>query len=484
MSVPRTILVGLAVLVLAAVCAPGVAAPPAETEQIVKIRLHPMPETRPALKYQLLPPFLERRPGNAAVWWNRIPADQARFFTDLDKKGRLGEKIEKWMEIPLGDPREKQFRDQEPEIAGLGRNVLFSDMDYAARFESCDWQLAIREGRFVEMRIPDVSQTRTFARLLAAKAHLEIAEGNYDQAVRTFQTGFALAVHVARGQTLIHGLVGTAVAALAANQVEQFIQQPGAPNLYWALAMLPRPLVDYRPGLEGEMNSFYLNFPELKDLDKKQLSAEGWRELMAKVVGLFWHVASDTPAKPASGMAVLLALQGYPGAKQYLIDHGRTAAEVEAMPVAQVVLLYEVQIYQELNDDVFKNLFLPYSEGQKGTAEVEAKLRQGISRRLEIFPIAALMLPAVAAAKSSETRGQWFLARLQILEALRIYAAAHDGRLPDRLSDIREVPIPTNPYNDKPFEYRRDGSRAILTSTPAGLPVRYEITMAAQGDKR
>ena len=53
--------------------------------------------------------------------------------------------------------------------------------------------------------------------------------------------------------------------------------------------------------------------------------------------------------------------------------------------------------------------------------------------------------------------------RLRIFEALRIYAAAHDGHLPQQLADIHEVPIPLNPYNDKPFDYSRDGDRAFLT---------------------
>ena len=66
------------------------------------------------------------------------------------------------------------------------------------------------------------------------------------------------------------------------NQVQQFIQQPDAPNLYWALSTLPRPLVDMRPGAEAESNILYLQFPELRDLDKKKLSPEEWRELLKK----------------------------------------------------------------------------------------------------------------------------------------------------------------------------------------------------------
>jgi hypothetical protein len=51
---------------------------------------------------------------------------------------------------------------------------------------------------------------------------------------------------------------------------------------------------------------------------------------------------------------------------------------------------------------------------------------------------------------------------LEILEAIRMYAAAHDGQLPGSLSDITEVPIPLDPFRGEPFLYERDGDTAIL----------------------
>jgi hypothetical protein len=101
----------------------------------------------------------------------------------------------------------------------------------------------------------------------------------------------------------------------------------------------------------------------------------------------------------------------------------------------------------------------------------------------ETIPVARLLLPAVSALKHAETRINWHVAQLRVLEALRLYAAAH-GRLPDRLSEIAEVPVPVNPYDGKPFTYRRDGDRAVLgceEAGPRGLPWRCEITLAGKG---
>ena len=71
----------------------------------------------------------------------------------------------------------------------------------------------------------------------------------------------------------------------------------------------------------------------------------------------------------------------------------------------------------------------------------------------EIIPLASLLLPATSAAKHAETRNDWNIAMLRIFEAMRLYAATHDGQWPDRLSDITEVPIPVNPFDGKPFLY-------------------------------
>jgi hypothetical protein len=73
---------------------------------------------------------------------------------------------------------------------------------------------------------------------------------------------------------------------------------------------------------------------------------------------------------------------------------------------------------------------------------------------------------------------------LRVIEALRMYAADHDGALPAKLADIEEVPVPTNPATGKPFVYRLDGAKAILELPPSdqvnGSNCRYEIQIAAK----
>ena len=67
---------------------------------------------------------------------------------------------------------------------------------------------------------------------------------------------------------------------------------------------------------------------------------------------------------------------------------------------------------------------------------------------------------------------------MRIIEALRLYASAHDGRLPEKLGDLT-VPVPGDPINGQPFTYQLDGETAVIEGPPVpGLILRLEIRVA------
>ncbi|HEV2971247.1 MAG TPA: hypothetical protein VGY55_14830 [Pirellulales bacterium] len=452
----------------------------------IKIVLHPAGEPREALKYQLLPPLLDRRPGNAAVQYLKVPHEQTQLFSDT----AFWDTLDKWIEMPLPKLR-KEVSGEGRKYAWLmsSRSGIIELLDRGARCDSCDWDIPIREHEFYSILLPDVQSSRSWARILAVRARLQIAGGKYDDAIHTLQTGFALARHVAQGPTLINGLVGVAIGGMMSYQLETLIQQPGAPNLYWALASLPRPLIDFRPGYEAEFAEIYLSYPELRDLEKKDLTPDEWRRILQKIVG---RLSAFMGSGSGSGQpdwidlgAVASMLEGYPRAKWSLIAEGRSPAEVEGMSAAQVILIYSMQTYNELRDDTFKWLSLPYTEARQGMERVDKKLHESIARGREIIPFATLLLPAVFNVKNAETRSIQKIAALEVLEALRLYAAGHEGKLPESLRDVTEVPIPLDPYRGEPFIYVRKGDTAKLESPfPIDNPTLYEIQLASEGAKR
>jgi hypothetical protein len=432
----------------------------------VKLVLHPAVEPRPALQYQLLPSVLDQRPGNAAVLYGKVTAEQQAFFGDKD----LWEKIPEWNDTPLED-----FPKDEAEGALQGSH--FKILDRAARCQYIDWQLPLREQPFYQILLPELSQTRNFGRMLGAKARLKIAQGEFDEAVHTFQTGYAMAKHVGQGQTLIHGLVGIAISKTISKQVETFIQQPDAPNLYWALTNLHDPLIDMRPGIEAEWAMIYLSYPELRDLDQQDYTPEEWRKRLNDLTETVFEFTGDGAPVGHEVLTTALALKGYPVARQGLIDRGYAAINVDAMPVPKVVLLYTMQTYEELRDDMFKWFAVPYPQAKDDLDRAESQLKPNLRR--EVIPFASILLPAIKAAHFAGARGQRTVAVLRVVEAIRLHGAAYDGKLPDKLSDVTTVPIPLDPTTGEPFIYQRNGDTALLES-PGGSHrgLRYEITFA------
>jgi hypothetical protein len=81
----------------------------------------------------------------------------------------------------------------------------------------------------------------------------------------------------------------------------------------------------------------------------------------------------------------------------------------------------------------------------------------------------------------AETRLDRRVAALRVVEAIRIHAAANDGKLPDTLDEVTIVPVPIDPATSTPFEYIREGEAARLTcpllnNTPRSN-VDYRITI-------
>jgi hypothetical protein len=223
----------------------------------------------------------------------------------------------------------------------------------------------------------------------------------------------------------------------------------------------------------------YLSYPELTDLENRDFTAEHWQRLLDRLSenSARWQGSDSKQADRVSLMA--RAMKGYPAAKQFLVDAGHPADEIEAMPVAQVVALYTVRTYDEFRDELFKWMLLPYWQAKTGIERSQRALHEGRSR--EIVPLASLIIPAVASISQASARSERTIAMLRTIEALRIYGAAHDGQLPASLADVTDVPMPVDPFTGTSFVYRREGDAAVLESSlhqgsaPRHDGVKFEI---------
>jgi hypothetical protein len=236
--------------------------------------------------------------------------------------------------------------------------------------------------------------------------------------------------------------------------------------------MLPRPLVGLDRAMETEMNMLAsIQFPALRDPANADLTAEQWRALAQEIMGML----GDDRLAPTT-----LAMSTYTEAKQYLLDRGRSAEEVETMPVLQVVAIYLIEGYVRLRDEFFKWYYVPYSRSREGLKEAQAQLKSAENDKNAI--LAQLLLPALDRACFQTVKLDRRIAALRCIEAVRMYAASHGGRLPDSLADITEVPVPDDPVQGAPFSYELAGHRAILSGRldrhdDPKKPLRYTLTI-------
>jgi hypothetical protein len=444
-----------------------------------RITFRPAAPSAPALRYHLLPQAHELTPGNAAERYKQALAA-------LKKAGdATGSDIDDWLELsPAELPRDKARK-----LLNDYREV-FRLADQAARSESCDWGITERIRKMgLGVTLAEIQDMRKLARLLALRARLDALEGRTDQAVRDLQTGFAAARHVADNPTLICSLVGLAISAITAQELDLLLSQPNAPNLYWALADLPKPFIDMRKGLEGERLFLYGTFPGLLEAVNNPGAPPLTPEQLKPGVKVLVEEFGFGKEYPARAATSLLIRAKHKAAKEALVAAGHPRTRVEKMPHLEVALLHAMLQYDRLYDEALKWQTFPYPQLRQGLEQAERALLK--ERTLSLvpsadapaLPLATLFVPAVQRVFAARARTDQRFAALRCVEAVRLYAAAHNGRLPPTLADVKEVPVPDDPVTGQPFAYRLANGVATLEGPPPGPPynpgkaLKYELTV-------
>jgi hypothetical protein len=435
--------------------------PPAQPPTpIIKLAITPKARSQRALQYELLPPALDLTPGNAASVWLRAG------HAASSNKHQLTNQEHTWSsttDTPLKDLPRKEVR-----ALVADYEATFRLAERAARCNHCDWEMPpLTIQTLGDLPLNEIQMCRQVATLLAIRCRLELAEGHFDDAARTLQTGFALARHIGEGETLIEKLVAIAIAAVMIGRVEEFIQTPGAPNLYWSLTTLPHPFIDLRRSIHYELNTIYRSLPQLRELTTTPMSKERAEKLVDDIFVTMCKVSGEQVQDWQKKLALAtLTTKAYPDAKQFLLSQGRKPAEVEAMPVMQVVALYYVGHYDQLRDEVLKWLSVPYWQGHAALERVEKEAKAFAQGEGNV--LISLLMPAFLKTHDAQTRLERLFASLRCAEALRLYAAEHQGKAPAKLTDITEVPLPIDPYTGKGFEgfYQVTGGTAVLDVPP------------------
>ena len=470
----RWSVIACALVALSSPFAWGQAPPPKKWLVDRKLTLSPEPAPVPALKYQLFPLSSDLKEGNAVPIYLRLRHEQR----DAARKD-WSETPLKWNELPLEQlplPEVRTF---------LGRYRRFlQQFDLGARRTKAEWNYTLDQGSVIDIMLPDVQEMRGFVGLHVLRARADLFEGKYAAAAHDLETGLAFCRHVADAPFLVSDLVGIAMAWKITDPIADWISQPGAPNLYWSLTVLPRPFIDLRRAIGFEMHLIEGEFPYLADLSRPR-SAEQWDTLLRRFrtkVKLFSVLAREGKVSPEGTDPKDPAARSpdLPTARKYLVERLQFAPDrVKMMPPAEMLLRWIVGVTREVRDERFKAVYLPYPQARKELAEVEKRLKAAPSTEAQRFAVLAWPLSKVLEAQNRLERK---IAALRVIEALRLHAAANKGQLPNKLTDVTVVPVPDDPGTGKPFTYKRDGQAATLTGTIPGEPlnttgIRYHLEL-------
>jgi hypothetical protein len=296
------------------------------TPKVVQLIIHPTEFSESGKKYQLLPKVEALTDTDAAPLYEKA-------IQSLPGDLKMDE-IEQWLKTP---PVELPLKKVQSVLQQVEPSLEF--LNQASRCKRCEWPYL-----YDDELSENLSKHRRLLFFLSLKVRFQIAHGQYDNAIGTAQSGFAMAKHLGDDPALLRGLVGIGIAAHMCRQLEQLVQRPDTSNIYQALQDLPQPLIDLTKQAEWEE-------PDIK----------------GKV-----------------------------------------------------------------------NL-----------------LMNRLDRHVAV---------------------------LQCIEAIRLYAGSHDGKFPQKLSDVIDVKIPVDPVTKKPFSYKSTGSEAVLeleaTEGSDGRDaVRYELKL-------
>jgi hypothetical protein len=421
----------------------------------------------PVLKYHLLFEPAEQTPGNAAPLYR----DAASILGSQPWQQIVDFESHKFSDADFTDAAESLYQKNE---------LVYEKLEAAGRCEGCDWKTPIREKG--NILLPYLNTTHTFSDFVRIRAREMLLAGKIPEALGSLRLGYELSRKTAQDPFLVTALTSQGAAAPLTGELEELMNRPDAPNLYWALAALPRPFIGFHYAVSGERLLIPVTFKEIAGANLDDFSGDDLRPVFQRAVKI--RLAN------ADGDAASTRLQSIwqnedaldrevnrnlPAAQQYYEQTRNVSADqVQSMEPFKVTVIYWYEEMRNFRDEIYAASTLPYPL-------LIPRMRQlgdELDRIQHDQPANSFILYAhnYTNAATAFCRTDRQLAALTDVEAIRSYAAANGGRLPDHLQDITDTPALDNPRTGEPFDYAVHGDTAALwDSLPTNYPLEFTI---------
>ncbi|MCA9184956.1 MAG: hypothetical protein KDA99_05030 [Planctomycetales bacterium] len=399
---------------------------------------------------RLLPADTELEDGNAAVVLLRMIWEQQHFMQNVAPQ------IDDLAQLPFDDPK----------VANdFHFDNFYRQMRHAAYMRDAKWEYPLNQRPLSMVLLPDVQGMRQFAgrgmklwinQRLASQDHLDAIEG--------LRVQLACARHVSKTPFLVSHLVAYSVADAALDNCETLMSRPRSPNLYYALGMLPEHLGDVASALQWEAVMLERSLPSLDSPWPDYEDAEAWERVAAD----FSQFMEMELAEPLGAIeAAELSARMLAAATGYLSKVMEfSATKLAKMTPQAIVTIWVLELNRMVQAEVEAAYALPQPQAIAQLLEISKAIEERV---------ASIKAPATPFLRQpwrtylGLNRFQRRVKYLQTIEAIRDYAAKHEGKLPSSLADL-SLPVPHDPLTSTDFEYQlADGQATLAMPLIAGV---------------
>jgi len=432
------------------------------------IVIHPKTQPDPLLRYRFWPAPEKRRGENPAAIVNRAVLLVSQ--RTQEQKTEFAEKYDKWSEMPIEELPKAEVRK-----LLTGYSSALNELARAENLMQIDYDLQLDEltaNEMIQTLLPEFQEMRHLARLLQLRARLAVAEHRWEDAIRDLRIGFRLSEVAAHSTDFLIGrLVGFAISGVMLGVVQDAIQQPDCPNLYWALSAMPaKHLFETRESLEFEsvLMTRMLNVGE--PLPDHPIGATAAREQLKRLVKEVNDTLVSAQVGAGNGAPAQLLAGAYVVAmtepcRELLAETDQWGDRVEELSSAEAVLRATLLKFQRVRDRWVAWSTLPDEVWEEYEVERRAAFGVNESQQDVLLSLVRMLMPAVEAARTAGLRTEQQHHLIATFEAIRMHAA-ETNELPKSLTNLRPVPAWQDAISSEPFGYQRH-SRDTATITRA-----------------
>lgn len=446
-------------------------------------------EPQPALRYRFIDDDYDLKDWNAAIFY-------LRAFGYLDREVERNKLIEYWnkaFQDVKGQNKQAaptawlEMRPSELPLEEVKKFLALTefqvpDLKEAQKCKSMNFDRHIHDLQSpASLALPEIKRFRSVSRDQRLRFRVAIAENRLDDAMTILRQQFAMVRHLSEDYVLISNLVGMSVAHLALDDTLHLIEHPKSPNLYWALATLPNPLVSTKNSIGFERRFLLEEIKPLKEVDLAPHDAAFWNDIIERIAASL--SGSEIEGWPRGNVQELKAhlikviANSRPQATAYLHDvEGIASDQLDKLDDNHLGILALVRFYKNRADQFAKWTFIPHWQRVQNPAYTDFLASEDAKTIGELTNVSIQFIAGLQPIYNAEVQIAQKIALLQAIEALRMHAADHDGKLPESLNDT-PVPVPVDPANGQPFQYVKQGDKAELTAVPLGMREALQIEL-------